>query len=75
MQGVILAVFCPKAILYRAPEVYFGLESFSFEVDMWSLGCIIAELYMGKPLFAFDDEVMTRVISTTRVYCTNCTVG
>ncbi|KAK3592907.1 hypothetical protein CHS0354_011699 [Potamilus streckersoni] len=36
--------------LYRAPEVMFGLP-FGTEIDMWSIGCILAELYMGKPLF------------------------
>jgi len=28
----------------------FGLP-FGTEIDMWSLGCILAELYLGKPLF------------------------
>ncbi|XP_048579174.1 serine/threonine-protein kinase unc-51 isoform X1 [Nematostella vectensis] len=39
-----------QTLLYRAPEVMFGVP-FGQEIDMWSLGCILAELYLGKPLF------------------------
>eukprot|EP00743_Colponemidia_sp_Colp-15_P009513 GILK01010403.1.p1 GENE.GILK01010403.1~~GILK01010403.1.p1 ORF type:complete len:770 (+),score=161.45 GILK01010403.1:266-2311(+) len=40
-----------QTLPYRAPEVLFGLP-FSFPVDMWSLGCILVELFLGKSLFA-----------------------
>ncbi|KAH7557816.1 hypothetical protein JRO89_XS11G0224700 [Xanthoceras sorbifolium] len=36
---------------YRAPEVMLGLENYSFKVDMWAMGAIVAELFMFKPLF------------------------
>lgn len=39
-----------QTLLYRAPEVMFGMK-FSLEVDMWSLGCLLAECYLGEPLF------------------------
>ena len=35
---------------YRAPEVVLGLP-YSPKVDMWSLGCILMELFTGKLLF------------------------
>lgn len=35
---------------YRAPEILLGSTSYSFAVDMWALGCIIAEMFIGKPL-------------------------
>ena len=35
---------------YRAPEVILGLP-YSAKIDVWSLGCIIAELYTGRMLF------------------------
>ena len=41
---------------YRAPEVViFGL-GWSFPSDMWSAGCIVAELYQGELLFATHDN-------------------
>jgi serine/threonine protein kinase len=40
---------------YRAPEVSLRLE-YSLPIDMWSAGCILAELYMGKPLFESHSE-------------------
>lgn len=36
---------------YRAPEILVGSPSYSKAIDIWSLGCMIAEMYKGKPLF------------------------
>merc|ERR1719310_2098719 len=41
---------------YRAPSVILGLP-YDVEVDMWSLGCLLAELHMARPLFPGDNEV------------------
>ncbi|XP_076665460.1 uncharacterized protein LOC143367492 isoform X3 [Andrena cerasifolii] len=41
---------------YRSPEVLLGLP-YGTPIDMWSLGCILAELYTGCPLFPGEDEV------------------
>lgn len=35
---------------YRSPEVLLGL-SYSGAIDMWSFGCVAAELFLGLPLF------------------------
>ena len=40
---------------YRAPEVILGCH-YGVEVDMWSLGCILAELVMGYPLLPGHNE-------------------
>lgn len=40
---------------YRAPEIVLGLP-YDCEVDMWSLGCIVQELYSGVPIFPGIDE-------------------
>jgi len=36
---------------YRAPELIFGSTSYSHSIDVWSAGCLIAELFLGEPLF------------------------
>ncbi|KAJ2653620.1 dual specificity protein kinase yak1 [Coemansia sp. RSA 1250] len=40
---------------YRSPEILLGLP-YSSRIDMWSLGCIVAELYLGLPLFPGSSE-------------------
>ena len=40
---------------YRAPEVILE-QGYSYEIDMWSLGCIICELFTGFPIFPGEDE-------------------
>ena len=40
---------------YRAPEIILGLP-FSEAIDMWSLGCVIAELFLGWPLYPGSSE-------------------
>jgi serine/threonine protein kinase len=41
---------------YRAPEVIFGLP-YSGKIDIWSLGCVIAEMYTGQVTFQNDSVV------------------
>jgi len=40
---------------YRAPEIILGIE-YTTAIDMWSLGCMLAELYLGKPLMPGESE-------------------
>lgn len=40
---------------YRAPEVLLGLD-FGNPIDMWSVGCILVELYTGKSLFPGENS-------------------
>ncbi|KAJ6594411.1 kinase-like domain-containing protein [Mycena capillaripes] len=40
---------------YRAPEVIMGMN-YHMAIDMWSLGCILAELYTGLPIFPGENE-------------------
>lgn len=41
---------------YRAPELLLGETSYSWAIDIWSAGCIFAELLSGKPLFPGRSE-------------------
>ncbi|KAL7976313.1 hypothetical protein Chor_002532 [Crotalus horridus] len=41
---------------YRSPEVILG-HPYTTSIDMWSLGCIMVELYTGYPLFPGENEV------------------
>lgn len=49
---------------YRSPEVLLGLP-YSSAIDMWSLGCIAAELFLGLPIFpgASNYDQVQRIIS------------
>jgi serine/threonine protein kinase len=40
---------------YRAPEVLLGLQ-YGVEIDMWSLGCILCEIFCGLPIFPGENE-------------------
>lgn len=40
---------------YRAPEILLGLP-FCEKVDVWSLGCVMAELHLGWPLYPGNNE-------------------
>ncbi|CAG8548143.1 12659_t:CDS:2, partial [Dentiscutata heterogama] len=42
---------------YRAPELMLGSPTYSFAVDMWSIGCIFAEMVNKKVLFKGDSEI------------------
>ncbi|GBM45561.1 Cyclin-dependent kinase 2 [Araneus ventricosus] len=42
---------------YRAPEILLGVKEYSTSVDIWSLGCIFAEMLTKRPLFPGDSEI------------------
>ena len=42
---------------YRAPELIFGATDYSAAIDVWSTGCVIAELLLGQPLFPGESGV------------------
>ncbi|CAK72132.1 unnamed protein product (macronuclear) [Paramecium tetraurelia] len=62
-----LAKFCPKiegvkktptvvTLGYRAPEVLLTRGQYSFQLDVWSMGCFAVELNFNRPLFKAKDE-------------------
>ncbi|GLJ14737.1 hypothetical protein SUGI_0238840 [Cryptomeria japonica] len=42
---------------YRAPELLLGAKKYSTDIDMWSVGCIMAELLAKEPLFSGKSEI------------------
>jgi len=46
-------------VWYRPLEILLGSKLYSVPVDMWGVGCILAEMATGAPLFAGDSEIDT----------------
>mmetsp|Transcript_40989 Transcript_40989/g.126783 ORF Transcript_40989/g.126783 Transcript_40989/m.126783 type:complete len:322 (+) Transcript_40989:92-1057(+) len=44
---------------YRAPEILLGQSKYATPMDIWSLGCIVAEMATGQALFPGDSEIDT----------------
>ncbi|KAK4756526.1 hypothetical protein SAY87_006653 [Trapa incisa] len=42
---------------YRAPELIFGATEYTTAIDIWSAGCVFAELFIGQPLFPGESGV------------------
>lgn len=41
---------------YRAPELIADARSYNSQIDMWSFGCLLAEMLLGQPLFQGEDS-------------------
>ncbi len=46
-----------RRLWYRAPELLFRKNMYSCEVDIWTLGCLLAELALNEPMFNGDCEI------------------
>ncbi|KAF1809756.1 cell division control protein 2 [Eremomyces bilateralis CBS 781.70] len=57
--GVPLRTYTHEVVTlwYRSPEILLGGKQYSTGVDMWSVGCIFAEMCTRKPLFPGDSEI------------------
>ncbi|KAF5099966.1 hypothetical protein D0Z00_001446 [Geotrichum galactomycetum] len=42
---------------YRAPELIFGASNYTTKIDVWSSGCVMAELMLGQPLFPGESGI------------------
>jgi serine/threonine protein kinase len=42
---------------YRAPELIFGATDYTQAIDLWSVGCVFAELILGAPIFAGESSI------------------
>jgi mitogen-activated protein kinase 15 len=52
---------------YRAPEVLLGSNFYDKSADIWSVGCILAEIFIGKPIFPGNSTLnqLERILSFT----------
>ncbi|CAI0382028.1 unnamed protein product [Linum tenue] len=50
-----IAYICSR--YYRAPELIFGATEYTTAIDIWSAGCVVAELLLGQPLFPGESGV------------------
>ena len=48
-----IAYICSR--YYRAPELCLGATEYTTSIDIWSSGCVIAEMFIGQPLFAGEN--------------------
>lgn len=42
---------------YRAPELIFGATNYTNQIDIWSSGCVMAELLLGQPMFPGESGI------------------
>lgn len=42
---------------YRAPEIMLTWQQYGYEIDIWSVGCILAEMNLARPLFPGKDHI------------------
>ncbi|XP_060182883.1 probable serine/threonine-protein kinase At1g54610 [Lycium barbarum] len=42
---------------YRAPELLFGSTDYSVGIDLWSAGCLLAEMFVGRPIMPGRNEI------------------
>ncbi|XP_006823265.1 uncharacterized protein LOC100369249 [Saccoglossus kowalevskii] len=54
---------------YRAPEILLASKRYTKGVDMWSIGCILGEMVLGKPLFPGSSTLnqLERILSTIQL--------
>ena len=50
-----LAYICSRC--YRAPQLIFGATDYNSQIDMWSTGCVLAEMFLTQPLFQGDSNI------------------
>lgn len=53
-QHISMSYVCSR--YYRAPELLLGCSNYTTKVDIWSAGCILAEMLLGRPLFPGADN-------------------
>ncbi|CDR41011.1 CYFA0S06e00210g1_1 [Cyberlindnera fabianii] len=55
-KQVSVAYICSR--YYRAPELIVGSQYYSTSIDIWGLGCVLAEMLIGKAIFQGEDPIL-----------------
>jgi serine/threonine-protein kinase BUR1 len=42
---------------YRPPELLLGLRRYTTAIDMWGVGCVFGEMFVGKPILSGSSEI------------------
>ncbi|MCO5569343.1 hypothetical protein L7F22_023055 [Adiantum nelumboides] len=59
-----IAYICSR--YYRAPELIFGAVRYTTAIDIWSTGCVLAELMLGKPIF-YGESAIDQLVEIIKV--------
>jgi glycogen synthase kinase 3 beta len=65
-----VAYICSR--YYRAPELILGETNYTTAIDLWSVGCIFAEMLLGQPIFA-GDSALDQLVEIIKVLGTPTT--
>ena len=57
---------------YKAPETIFGDPTYGPASDIWSLGCVLAEMILGHPIFPGTSDIdqltkITKILGSSNV--------
>eukprot|EP01017_Pseudomicrothorax_dubius_P037585 TRINITY_DN5528_c0_g1_i2.p1 TRINITY_DN5528_c0_g1~~TRINITY_DN5528_c0_g1_i2.p1 ORF type:complete len:262 (+),score=32.69 TRINITY_DN5528_c0_g1_i2:322-1107(+) len=59
-----IAYICSR--YYRAPELFLGCTRYSDSIDIWSVGCVVAEMLIGTPLFS-GETITDQLVEIIRI--------
>lgn len=63
---------------YRSPELLLGSTDYGFAIDLWSAGCLLAEMFVGRPIMPGRTEVNVLVglilASSSKAFSKFCNV-
>ncbi len=59
-----VAYICSR--YYRAPELIFGNTDYNSSVDIWSFGCVLSEMFLGKPIFP-GETTLDQILQIIRI--------
>lgn len=59
---------------YRAPELLLGSTDYDYSIDIWSVGCLLAEMFVGRPIMPGRTEVKLNLDFMKKICSELCTI-